>query len=189
MATLSARAAGLGYAVPGAVAAVGVIAILSGTQGLIDPAWQALTGSVFPILLTGGAAALIFAYLSRFAAAAIGPSEAALGRVTPALDGAARTLGASPRETLWRVHWPLIAAGVCSAGLLVFVEVLKELPATMILRPFNYDTLAIIAHNYAADERLGEAALPSLLIPLVALIPMIFVARYLSRTRTPSGTG
>ncbi|WP_238934869.1 ABC transporter permease [Maricaulis parjimensis] len=189
MATASARAAGLGYAVPGAVAAVGVIAILSGTQGLIDPAWEALTGSVFPILLTGGAAALIFAYLSRFAAAAIGPSEAALGRVTPALDGAARTLGASARETLWRVHWPLIAAGVCSAGLLVFVEVLKELPATMILRPFNYDTLAIIAHNYAADERLGEAALPSLLIPMVALIPMIFVARYLSRTRTPSGTG
>lgn len=189
MATVSARAAGLGYAVPGAVAAVGVIAILSGTQGLIDPAWQSLTGEVFPILLTGGAAALIFAYLSRFAAAAIGPSEAALGRVTPALDGAARTLGAGSRERLWRVHWPLIAAGVSSAGLLVFVEVLKELPATMILRPFNYDTLAIIAHNYAADERLGEAALPSLLIPLVALIPMIFVARYLSRTRTPSGTG
>ncbi len=188
-ATISARAAGLGYAVPGAVAAVGVIALLSGTQRLIDPAWEAMTGVVFPILLTGGAAALILAYLSRFAAAAIGPSEAALNRVTPALDGAARTLGASPLQTLLRVHWPLIAAGVTSAGLLVFVEVLKELPATMILRPFNYDTLAIIAHNYAADERLGEAALPSLLIPLVALLPMIFVARYLSRTGKGSGTG
>ena len=188
LATVSARAAGLGYAVPGAVAAVGVIAILSGAQSLIDPVWQRLTGQVFPILLTGGAAALVFAYLSRFAAAAIGPSEAALARVTPALDGAARTLGATRAQTLRRVHWPLIAAGITSAGLLVFVEVLKELPATMILRPFNYDTLAITAHNYASDERLGEAALPSLLIPLVALLPMIFVARYLSRTRSSSGT-
>ena len=184
VAIVAARAAGLGYAVPGAVAAVGVIAILSGVQSILDPAWRSLTGSVFPILLTGGAAALVFAYLSRFAAAAINPSETALARVTPALDGAARTLGASRSRTIWRVHWPLIAAGVTSAGLLVFVEVLKELPATMILRPFNYDTLAIIAHNYASDERLGEAALPSLLIPLVALLPMIFVARYLSRTRS-----
>lgn len=187
VAIASARAAGLGYAVPGAVAAVGVIAILSGAQKVIDPAWSSLTGQVFPILLTGGAAALVFAYLSRFAAAAIGPSEAALARVTPALDGAARTLGATRGETVRRVHWPLIAGGVTSAGLLVFVEVLKELPATMILRPFNYDTLAIIAHNFASDERLGEAALPSILIPLVALLPMIFVARYLSHTRSSTG--
>ncbi|BDW99899.1 ABC transporter permease [Maricaulis maris] len=181
IATLAARAAGLGYAVPGAVAAVGVIALLSGTQALIDPAWRQLTGDVFPILLTGTGAALVFAYLSRFAAAAISPAETALARVTPSLDGAARTLGARRGRRVWRIHWPLIAAGVTSAGLLVFVEVLKELPATMILRPFNYDTLAIIAHNFATDERLGEAALPSLLIPLVALLPMIFVARYLSR--------
>jgi iron(III) transport system permease protein len=181
IATLAARAAGLGYAVPGAVAAVGVIAILSGTQALIDPAWRSLTGEVFPILLTGTGAALVFAYLSRFAAAAISPAETALARVTPSLDGAARILGATRQRRVWHIHWPLISAGVTSAGLLVFVEVLKELPATMILRPFNYDTLAIIAHNFASDERLGEAALPSLLIPLVALLPMIFVARYLSR--------
>lgn len=181
IATVAARAAGLGYAVPGAVAAVGVIAILSGIQTIIDPAWTSLTGSPFPILLTGGAAALIFAYLSRFAAAAIGPSESALSLVTPTLDGAARTLGATAFETARRVHWPLMVAGITSAGLLVFVEVLKELPATMILRPFNYDTLAVIAHAFAADERLGEAAMPSLLIVLIALLPMIFVARYLSR--------
>ncbi|MDG2045284.1 MAG: iron ABC transporter permease [Maricaulis sp.] len=180
IATMSARAAGLGYAVPGAVAAVGVIAILSGTQQILDPIWRDLTGAVFPILLTGGAAALIFAYLSRFAAAAIGPAESALSRVTPALDGAARTLGATPLQTARLVHWPLIVGGLTSAGLLVFVEVLKELPATMILRPFNYDTLAVIAHSYAADERLGEAAMPSILITLVALLPMVFVARYLS---------
>jgi len=184
IATLSARLAGLGYAVPGAVAAVGVIAILSSAQRIIDPAWQGLTGVVFPILLTGSAGALIFAYLSRFAAAAISPAESALSRVTPALEGAARTLGSSGLDLVRRVHWPLIVAGVTSAGLLVFVEVLKELPATMILRPFNFDTLAILAHNYASDERLGEAAAPSLLITLVALIPMIFVARYLSSRRS-----
>lgn len=178
----AARLAGLGYAVPGAVAAVGVIAMLSSLQGLLDPAWRSLTGTVFPILLTSTAAALIFAYLSRFAAAAISPSETALARVTPNLEGAARTLGSSGFDLLRRVHWPLILTGVVSAGLLVFVEVLKELPATMILRPFNFDTLAVIAHNYASDERLGEAAAPALLIALTALIPMIFVARYLSKT-------
>lgn len=177
----AARLAGLGYAVPGAVAAVGVIAMLSGIQSVLDPAWRSLTGAVFPILLTASAAALIFAYLSRFAAAAISPAENALARVTPNLEGAARTLGSHGFDLMRRVHWPLIVAGVTSAALLVFVEVLKELPATMILRPFNFDTLAVIAHNYAGDERLGEAAAPALLIALTALIPMIFVARYLSR--------
>jgi len=181
IATGAARLAGLGYAVPGAVAAVGVLAILSGIQGWLDPLWRGMTGEVFPILLTGGAGALIFAYLSRFAAAAIGPAETALGRVTPTLDGAARTLGATGWTLLRRVHWPLIASGVAAAGLLVFVEVLKELPATMILRPFNFDTLAVTAHNFASDERLGEAALPSLAITLIALLPMAVVARYLSR--------
>lgn len=177
---VAARLAGLGYAVPGAVAAVGVIAMLSSVQGVLDPAWRSLTGSVFPILLTGSAFALVFAYLSRFAAAAISPAETALSRVTPSLEGAALTLGSRGTDLFRRVHWPLIMTGVFSAGLLVFVEVLKELPATMILRPFNFDTLAVIAHNYASDERLGEAAAPALLIVLVALIPMIFVARYLS---------
>jgi ABC-type multidrug transport system fused ATPase/permease subunit len=89
-----------------------------------------------------------------------------LQRVTPTLDMAARTLGAGPGETAWRVHRPLVMSGSLLAALLVFVEVLKELPATMILRPFNYDTLAVIANNYASDERLGEAALPALLITL-----------------------
>ena len=185
----AARLAGLGYAAPGAVAAVGVIALLTTAQHLIDPAWRSLFGAAFPFLLTGGAGALILAYLSRFAAAAIGPSESALARVTPALDGAARTLGATPLQTAIRIHWPLISGGAAAAGLLVFVETLKELPATMILRPFNYDTLAVIAHNYASDERLGEAAAPSLLIVAAALPAMILVARRLSREsradRTP----
>lgn len=176
-AVIAARLAGLGYAVPGAVAAVGVLALFGWLQAGLDAAWQ----GPFPILLTGGIAGLIFAYQSRFAAAAIGPAESALARITPTLDGAARTLGAKPLELALRVHWPLIRSGALLAGLLVFVEVLKELPATMILRPFNFDTLAVTAHNYASDERLGQAALPALLIALTALGPMIWIARQMTR--------
>ncbi len=181
-AILSARLAGLGYAVPGSVAALGVLILLGLFQDGLDQVWTGLFGSAFPVLLSGGVVALVFAYQSRFAAAAIGPAEAALNRVTPTLDAAARSLGARSREIAWRVHWPLVASGALLAGLLVFVEVLKELPATMILRPFNFDTLAVTAHNYASDERLGEAALPALLIALIALPPMVWIARRITRS-------
>jgi iron(III) transport system permease protein len=181
-AIFTARLAGLGYAVPGSVAALGVLILLGQVQTRIDAVWAGVFGSAFPLLLSGGIVALVFAYQSRFAAAAIGPAESALNRVTPTLDGAARSLGASNREIIWRVHWPLVASGAMLAGLLVFVEVLKELPATMILRPFNFDTLAVTAHAYASDERLGEAALPALLIALIALPPMVWIARRITRT-------
>lgn len=181
-AVLAARLAGLGYAVPGAVAAVGVLALFGWTQDGMDAVWTRLFGMPLPVLLSGGILGLIFAYQSRFAAAAIGPAESALARITPTLDGAARTLGAGPVEVAIRVHWPLIRSGALLAGLLVFVEVLKELPATMILRPFNFDTLAVTAHNYASDERLGMAALPALLIALAALGPMIWIARQMTRS-------
>ncbi|MCC5981476.1 MAG: iron ABC transporter permease [Oceanicaulis sp.] len=176
----SARIASMGYGVPGAVAALGVLIILGGFQGWLDGAWRAMTGSPFPLLLTGSVIALLFAYQARFIAAAIGPSESALSRVTPSLDAAARTLGARPLTLALRVHWPLVSSGVALAGLLVFVEVLKELPATMILRPFNMDTLAVTAHNFAADERLGQAALPAVLLVLVALPPMVWIARQIT---------
>ncbi|MFN3834696.1 MAG: ABC transporter permease [Glycocaulis sp.] len=176
----SARIASMGYGVPGAVAALGVLIILGGFQGWLDGVWRALTGSPFPLLLTGSVIALIFAYQARFIAAAIGPSESALSRVTPSLDAAAQTLGASPATMALRVHWPLVSSGVALAGLLVFVEVLKELPATMILRPFNMNTLAVTAHNFAADERLGQAALPAVLLVLVALPPMVWIARQIT---------
>ncbi|WP_270375652.1 ABC transporter permease [Marinicauda sp. Alg238-R41] len=181
-AVLAARLAGLGYAVPGAVAAVGVLALFGWAQNGMDAVWTRLFGMPLPVLLSGGILGLIFAYQSRFAAAAIGPAESALARITPTLDGAARTLGAGPVEVAIRVHWPLIRSGALLAGLLVFVEVLKELPATMILRPFNFDTLAVTAHNYASDERLGMAALPALLIALAALGPMIWIARQMTRS-------
>ena len=188
-AVAAARLAGLGYAVPGSVAALGVLALFGVLQGGLDAGWRAMTGSVFPALLTGSVFALIFAYQSRFAAAAIGPAESALARVTPTLDAASRTLGAGPLETAWRVHRPLISSGALLAGLLVFVEVLKELPATMILRPFNFETLAVTAHNYASDERLGEAAAPALMIALIALPPMIWIARRITRGETGRDAG
>lgn len=177
----AARLAGLGYAVPGAVAALGVLIVFGQLQSGLDALWTSAFGQSFPFLLTAGAATLVFAYLSRFAAAAIGPSESALSRVTPSLEGAARSLGAGPRRVITQVHWPILSSGALLAGLLVFVEVLKELPATMILRPFNFDTLAVIAHNYASDERLGEAALPALLIAIFCLPAMVFVARRITR--------
>jgi iron(III) transport system permease protein len=176
-AVFAARLAGLGYAVPGSVAALGVLGLFGLAQSWLDTGWTFAFGGVFPALLTGSVFALVFAYQSRFAAAAISPAESALARVTPTLDAASRTLGAGPGETAWRVHRPLISSGALLAALLVFVEVLKELPATMILRPFNFETLAVAAHNYASDERLGEAAAPALLIVLIALPPMIWIAR------------
>jgi len=169
---VAARAAQTGYAVPGAVAAVGVLALFGFAQSGLD----ALFGASAPAVAGGGLIALLFAYQSRFAAAAIGPSEAALMRVSPSLDEAAQTLGASPGAIIRRVHLPLISAGLAAAALIVFVDVMKELPATMILRPFDFETLAVMAHNYASDERLAEAAAPSLLLIALGLPAMVAVA-------------
>ncbi|MGB7372620.1 ABC transporter permease [Pontixanthobacter sp.] len=172
---LTVRIAHAGYAVPGAVAALGVIAVFSGIQTMIAgvPQWTGVS------IAGGGIIALLFAYQARFAAAAIGPCESALLRITPTMDDAARSLGASRFEILRRIHLPLASTGVLTAAALVFVEVMKELPATMILRPLDFDTLAISAHNFASDERLGQAALPALL--LIGLgIPIMLLVSWLS---------
>ncbi|MAL09614.1 MAG: iron utilization protein [Maricaulis sp.] len=173
LSALPVRAAMLGYAAPGAVAAVGVLVVLGVAQSWLDSA----AGGLFPVLLTGTLVAVIFAYLSRFAAAAIGPCEAALGRIAPSLDEASRLAGAGGLRRFVQIHWPLASGGILAAALIVFVEVLKELPATMILRPFNFDTLAVVAHNYASDERLGQSALPALALVALALPAMAVVAR------------
>lgn len=177
----SARLAQLGYAIPGAVAAVGVFTLLGALQRLLD----AQMGAFAPLVAGGGLVALVFAYQSRFAAAAIGPAESALLRVTPSLEGAARTLGEGPMGVLRRVHLPLALGGVATAALIVFVEVMKELPATMILRPLDFETLAVMAHNYAADERLGQAARPSLMLIALGLPPMMIVSWLVSGAKAP----
>ena len=141
-------------------------------------------GILTGLLLTGTIVALVYAYLVRFLAVALQTVEAGLAKVTPRMDDAARSLGATPAGTLVRVHAPLLASSLASAALLLFVDVMKELPATFALRPFNFDTLAIEAYNLAKDERLSEAAMPSLVIVAVGLVPLLVVTkRYFSATR------
>ena len=135
--------------------------------------------------LDNGQVALVYAYLVRLLAVALQTTEAGLAKITPSMEHAARSLGASPARTLARVHVPLLAGTLATAALLVFVDVLKELPATFALRPFNFDTLAIEAYNHAKDERLAEAAVPSLVIVAVGLLPVIYVSkRYFQATRS-----
>lgn len=179
LAKLSVRIAHAGYAVPGAVAALGVIAILGGLQSALS----SVGGLTAVAIAGGGIFALLFAYQARFAAAAIGPCDSALVRITPTMDQAAQSLGASRFEILRKIHLPLASSGLMTAAALVFVEVMKELPATMILRPLDFDTLAISAHHFASDERLAQAALPSLI--LVGLgVPVMMLISWLSVRNT-----
>jgi iron(III) transport system permease protein len=179
------RAAALGYAIPGAVIAIGVLVPLGRLDnwiaGGIETAFDIKPG----LLLTGTIVALVYAYLVRFLAVALQTVEAGLAKVTPRMDDAARSLGATPAGTLARVHAPLLASSLAAAALLLFVDVMKELPATFALRPFNFDTLAIEAYNLAKDERLAEAAVPSLVIVAIGLVPvLIVVKRYFQATRS-----
>jgi len=118
----------------------------------------------------------------RFMAVALHSVEAGLMNITPSMDNAARSLGESPVGVLKRVHLPLLRASVLSALLLVFVDVLKELPATLLLRPFNFNTLSVRTYELASDERLADAALPALAIVLIGLIPVILLSRALDRS-------
>jgi len=133
------------------------------------------------LIFSGTIIAITVGYVVRFLALAAGTVEASLAKVTPSMDDAARSLGASPGATLRRVHVPLLTSSFSAAALLVFVDVMKELPATFALRPFNFDTLAVEAYHLAKDERLAEAAVPSLVIVAVGLLPLLFVSRRLMR--------
>ena len=168
------RLAGLGYAVPGAVIAIGVlIPVARLDHAIADAGWA--TG----LVLTGSIAVLVYAYLIRFLGVALQTVEAGLARVTPNMEDAARSLGMGAGETLARVHAPMLRSSLVTAGLLVFVDVMKELPATFVMRPFNFDTLAVQAYNLAADERLAEASTASLAIVAVGLLPVILASRRL----------
>ncbi|MDH3230657.1 MAG: iron ABC transporter permease [Alphaproteobacteria bacterium] len=177
------RFASIGYAIPGSVLAVGAVPPLARLDHAIDAAMEASFGISTGLIFSGTVAALIFAYVVRFMALANGAVDSALTRVTPSMDGAARSLGAGPAGTLLRVHLPLIRGGVLAGATLVFVEVLKELPATILLRPFNFQTLATRAYEYASDERIAEAALPALTIVLAGIIPVIILSRAIRKSR------
>ncbi len=178
---LLARIATLGYAVPGTVVAVAVYVPLAWIDRHIAGAAGDALGIDLGLLFTGTVLGLLLAYVVRFHALALLAVEARLERVDPALDDAARSLGADRTRLLAEVHAPLLAPGIATAGLLVFVEVVKELPATALLRPLNGDTLAIAVWEATKDSRFETAALPALLIVLVGLVPVIQLAR-LSRS-------
>lgn len=175
------RLVGLGYAVPGLVIAVGVLIPLARFDNALDAWTRATFGISTGLLLTGSIAALVFAYVVRFFSVALQTAEASLGRVRPSMDDAARSLGCGPLESLLRIHVPIVARGLFTAALLVFVDVMKELPATLVMRPFNFDTLATQVYVLAQDERLAEAASPALAIVVAGLVPLITISRNIAR--------
>ena len=177
------RLSNLGYAVPGSVIAIGIMLVVAGIDTAVDQTAKWAFGVSTGIVLTGSVAALIVAYAVRFVAPALNSVETSLSQIPQSIDGAARTLRSSPLKMLRRIHMPLIRSGLLTATLMVFVDVMKELPATLLLRPFNFDTLAIQAYQLASDERLAQAATPSLILVGFGLIPVIFLSRQIMATR------
>jgi len=162
----------LGYAVPGAVLVVGLLLPVGWLQTIYPHGGLAY-------YLTATSLGLVWAYLVRFSAVALQSVQSAYARIPASLDDSARMLGNRDGQLLRRVHWPLLRPSLAAAALLVFVDVMKELPATLVLRPFNSDTLAVVAYQLARDERLGEAALPALALVLVGLLPVLLLDRAL----------
>ncbi len=163
---------GLGYAVPGAVIVVGLLLPVGWLQ-------QALPQFGPAYWVTATALGIVWAYLVRFSAVALQAMQSGYARIPQSFDDSARMLGTGAMGLMARVHWPLLRRSAAAAALLVFVDVMKELPATMVLRPFNSDTLAVVAYQLARDVRLGEAALPSLALVLVGLLPVVLLSRTL----------
>lgn len=171
------RIASMGYALPGSVIAVGVLVPLSFLDHLFDTWLRPLWGGGGSLLLTGSMLGLVFAYLVRFLAVSCQTVEASLLKVTPSMDMAGRSLGAKTGRLLWRVHLPLIRAGLMSAAILVFVDVMKEMPATLLLRPFGYETLAVRVWQLTSESLWELAALPALTIVGVGMLPVLLLAR------------
>eukprot|EP00752_Nemacystus_decipiens_P018980 g17036.t1 len=171
----------LGYAIPGSIVAVGILIPMAGFDNALDGFMRERFGISTGLLLTGTIIGLIFAYTVRFLAVALAPVESAFERMTPHIDDAARVLGARKIRVFTSIHAPLLKGSILTGALIVFVDVMKELPATLILRPFNFETLATQAFRLASDERLAEAATPSLVIVAVGLVPVYLLSRQIRR--------
>jgi iron(III) transport system permease protein len=180
-AKLSIRLSSLGYAVPGTVVAIGVLIPLTALDLWLNDALLSWEQSPVGLLFSGSLVILVFGYLVRFSAIAIGSVDSSLVQVAPSLDLASRTLGHGPVKTICRVNIPLIKKGLLSAFILVFIESMKELPAALLLRPFNFETLATYAYQFVSDEMIEHAALPALMIIVLGLIPFIVVNRLLEK--------
>ncbi|MCW8347989.1 iron ABC transporter permease [Vibrio sp. ZSDZ65] len=175
------RASSLGYAVPGTVLAIGVMVPVLFMDHAINDFAVWMEWKRPGLLFSGSMFAIVFAMVVRFSAVAIGSIETSLSKVSPSLDMASRTMGCKQNQMLARVHFPLIKRGILIAGLLVFIESMKELNAALLLRPFNFETLATYVYNFASDEHLELAAMPAVLLVLVGLIPLIIVNRSLEQ--------
>ncbi|MCX2779930.1 ABC transporter permease [Microbulbifer thermotolerans] len=173
----------LGYAMPGAVMAIGVLIPLAAFDNALDALLREHFGISTGLLLSGSVFAIVFAYAVRFLAVSAGAIESSLDKVTPSMDRAARSLGRNSWQTLWAVHFPLVRAGLLSGALVVFVDCMKELPATLLLRPFGFETLATHVYQFASDEMLERSALGALMIVLVGLLPVILLSRSMGRRR------
>ncbi|MCC5854361.1 MAG: iron ABC transporter permease [Idiomarina sp.] len=172
--------ASLGYAIPGVVIAVGVMLPLAWLDHRIINVSEALFGINPGLLLSGTIFALLFAYLVRFLSISVQTVDSGLAQIRTAMDESGRILGLTSRQILSRIHFPLLRTSLITAGILVFVDVLKELPATLILRPFNFNTLAVRAYEMAGDERLAEAGPAALMIVIAGLIPVILLSKAMS---------
>lgn len=184
---LASSVASLGYAIPGTVIAVGVLIPFARMDNALNGWLQAQFGVSVGLVLSGTIIGLLFAYLVRFLAVAMNNVESGFGKINRHLDDAARSLGHRPGGTLVRVHLPLLRGALLTAGMIVFVDVLKELPATLIMRPFNFETLAVRVYTFASDERLAEASTAALAIVAVGLIPVIVLSRAIARSRPRQG--
>ena len=180
------RIASVGYVIPGAVLALGVMIPFGNFDNALDGVMRSYFGISTGLLLSGTVGALLFAYVVRFLALSFGALESGLTRITPAMDMAARSLGQGPGGVLWRVHLPLLRGPILTAVLLVFVDCMKELPATLILRPFNFDTLATHVYTFASLGRLEDSALAGLSIVAAGILPVILLSRAITgKTDTP----
>ncbi|NJM32661.1 MAG: ABC transporter permease subunit, partial [Limnobacter sp.] len=162
----------LGYGVPGAILAIGILLPVS----QLDAFTYSLGWNWMPAV-TGSVLTLVYAYSVRFTSAALQAVDSGLQQITPSIDDSARVLGCTTRQVLWKVHLPILKSAMATGVLLVIVDVVKELPATLVLRPFDFDTLAVVTYQFAADERLTEAAIPALMIVAVALVPVLLLVR------------
>jgi len=178
-----ARIASMGYALPGSVIAVGVLGPLAFVDHGLDALLRHTAGISSGLLLTGSMGGLVFAYLVRFLAVSVQTVEASLVKVTPSMDMAGRSLGLSPGGVLRRIHLPLIRGGLCTGAILVFVDVIKEMPATLLLRPFGYETLAVRIWQFTSESFWEAAALPALTIVAAGMLPVLILARSSVRSR------
>ncbi len=178
---LSVRIGTLGYALPGSVLAVGVMLSLTWFDNRLADAIEWATGADIGLLLSGTVMALLMAYFARFLAVAYGPVDSSLESIRPSIRDAARSLGASQWETVWRVYLPMLRPGLLTAGLLVLVDVMKEMPATLLLRPFGWDTLAVRIYELTSEGEWERAALPAVALLVVGLVPVILLVRKSAR--------